>query len=71
VALAHKSGHPLRGQTLEECPERMHAMELSYQEVYTMNKTQARHQLVQTYLQTGSLAQTARLWQTSHELSAV
>jgi transposase len=30
-----------------------------------MNKTQARHQLVQTYLQTGSLAQTARLWQTS------
>jgi hypothetical protein len=46
-------------------------MELSYQEVYTMNKTQARHQLVQTYLQTGSLAQTARLWQTSHELSAV
>jgi hypothetical protein len=46
-------------------------MELSYQEVYTMNKTQARHQLVQTYLQTGSLAQTARLWQTSRELSAV
>ncbi len=40
-------------------------MELSYQEVYTMNKAHARYQLVQTYLQTGSLAQTARLWQTS------
>lgn len=29
-------------------------MDLSYQEVYTMNKTNARGLLIQTYLRTGS-----------------
>lgn len=43
-------------------------MELSYQEVYTMNKTEARRLLIQTYLRTGSIAQTARLWQTSRQV---
>ena len=52
------------GTALEECPERMLTMDVSYQEVYTMNKREARRQLVQTYLQTGSLARTAQLWQT-------
>ncbi len=43
-------------------------MELSYQEVYKMNKTEARLQLVQTYLATGSIAQTAQRWQTSRQV---
>ncbi|MEM4402493.1 MAG: leucine zipper domain-containing protein [Candidatus Caldarchaeum sp.] len=43
-------------------------MEVSYQHVYAMNKEQARRQLVQTYEQTGSIAQTARLWQTSRQV---
>jgi transposase-like protein len=43
-------------------------MELSYQEVYTMNKAEARSQLVQTYLKTGSIARTALLWQTSRQV---
>ncbi len=43
-------------------------MELSYQEVYRMNKSEARRHLVQTYQQTGSTAQTARLWQTSRQV---
>lgn len=43
-------------------------MELSYQEVYAMNKTEARRRLVQTWQKTGSIAQTARLWQTSRHL---
>jgi transposase len=33
--------------------------------MYRMNRSEARRQLVQTYQRTGSLAQTARLWQTS------
>ena len=40
-------------------------MDLSYHQVYAMNKTEARRQLVQTCQRTGSIAQTARLWQTS------
>ncbi|MCI2432275.1 helix-turn-helix domain-containing protein, partial [Candidatus Acetothermia bacterium] len=43
-------------------------MELSYQEVYAMNKAEARRQLVQTYLKTGSIARTAQLWQTSRQV---
>ncbi len=66
--MAQESGHPLMGQTLEERPERMPAMDLPYQEVYTMNKTEARRLLIQTYLRTGSIAQTARLWQTSRQV---
>ncbi len=31
-------------------------MELSYQEVYTMNTSEARRLLIQTYLRTGSIA---------------
>lgn len=66
--MAHESGHPLTGETVEERPERMLAMELSYQQVYAMNKEEARRQLVQTYQRTGSIAQTARLWQTSRQV---
>ena len=40
-------------------------MDVSYQEVYKMNPQEARYRLVQTYHKTGSLARTARLWQTS------
>lgn len=43
-------------------------MDVSYRQVYAMNKSEARRQLVQTYPQTGSIAQTARLWQTSRQL---
>lgn len=68
MALAQESGHPLRGTPMEECSERRLAVELSYHEVYTMNKTEARRQLMQTYLKTGSLAQTTHLWQTSRQM---
>lgn len=34
-------------------------MELSYQQVYTMNKAEARRQLAQIYLKTSSIAQAA------------
>ncbi len=50
--MAQESGHPLVGQTLEERRVRMQAMDVSYQEVYTMNKTEARRKLVQTYQET-------------------
>lgn len=43
-------------------------MDVSYQEVYTMNKTEARRKLVQTYRQTGSITQTAWQWQTSRQV---
>ncbi|MEM4402548.1 MAG: helix-turn-helix domain-containing protein, partial [Candidatus Caldarchaeum sp.] len=43
-------------------------MDLPYQEVYAMNKPEARRQLVQTYLKTGSISRTAQLWQTSRQV---
>jgi hypothetical protein len=46
----------------------MLAMDLSYQEVYKMNPKGARYRLVQTYQQSGSIACTAQLWQTSRQV---
>jgi len=43
-------------------------MDLSYREVYTMNREEARRKLVETYMSTGNLSQTARLWGTSRHL---
>jgi len=43
-------------------------MELAYKEVYTMNPTNARKRIVQTYLQTGNYCETARRWHTSPQL---
>jgi putative transposase len=43
-------------------------MDVCYQEVYAMNKTEARKRLVKTYETTGNLSQTARLWGTSRQV---
>jgi len=43
-------------------------MNLSYREVYVMNREEARRQLVETYMATGNLSESARLWQTSRHL---
>ena len=42
--------------------------ELAYREVYAMNRLEARKQLVRTYLETGSVSATARLWHTSRQV---
>ena len=42
--------------------------ELAYREVYAMNRSEARKQLVRTYLETGSVSATARLWHTSRQV---
>ncbi len=42
--------------------------DLAYGEVYRMNKLEARKRLVQTYLETGSIAETARQWHTSRQV---
>jgi len=43
-------------------------MDISYGEAYIMNSGEARRRLVDTYLTTGSLSATARLWGTSRHL---
>ncbi|GBC95284.1 hypothetical protein HRbin16_01071 [bacterium HR16] len=43
-------------------------MELSYNQVYHMNPTEARKQMVHTYLQTGNISHTARVWNTSRQV---
>ncbi|MGC8817544.1 MAG: helix-turn-helix domain-containing protein, partial [Candidatus Hadarchaeum sp.] len=43
-------------------------MDLAYKEAYAMNREAARMRLVETYLQTGSIAETARRWHTSRNL---
>ena len=43
-------------------------MDVSYKEAYTMNSEGARRRLVDTFLATGSLSRTARLWGTSRQL---
>ena len=40
-------------------------MDISYKEVYTMNKEEARRLIIDTYSTTGNLSHTARLWHTS------
>lgn len=42
--------------------------DLAYREVYAMNRVEARHYLVQTYQETGSISATARLWHTSRQV---
>ena len=42
--------------------------DLAYREVYEMNEIEARKRLVQTYLETGSIAETARQWHTSRQV---
>lgn len=42
--------------------------ELAYQEVYAMNAVEARKRLIQTYLETQSIAATARLWRPSRQV---
>jgi len=43
-------------------------MEVSYEEVYFMNPEEARRKLVETYLLTGSISETARRWYTSRNV---
>jgi len=43
-------------------------MDISYQEVYTLNKEEARRLIIETYLDTGNLSLTARLWHTSRHV---
>ena len=42
--------------------------DLAYREVYAMDRVEARKRLVQTYRETGSISQTARLWHTSRQV---
>lgn len=43
-------------------------MDISYRQLYRMNQEEARRQIVTTYLDTGSISQVARLWQTSRNV---
>ena len=43
-------------------------MEVLYREIHAMNREEARKRLVDTFLTTGSLSMTARLWGTSRNL---
>ncbi|MCL0091974.1 helix-turn-helix domain-containing protein, partial [Dehalococcoidales bacterium] len=43
-------------------------MDISYYEVYTMSKEEARRLIIETYLDTGNLSLTARLWHTSRHV---
>jgi hypothetical protein len=43
-------------------------MDLSYREVYIMNKQEARRRLVETYRETRNLWETARRWHTTRNL---
>ena len=42
--------------------------DLAYREVYAMNRVEARHHLVRTYHETGSIRETARRWCTSRQV---
>ena len=42
--------------------------DLAYGEVYAMNKVQARLKLVETYIKTKSISETARIWHTSRQV---
>jgi transposase len=42
--------------------------DLAYREVYAMNPVEARHHLVRTYQETGSIRETARRWHTSRQV---
>ena len=42
--------------------------DLAYREVYAMNRVEARHHLVRTYQETGSIRATARRWCTSRQV---
>lgn len=42
--------------------------ELAYREVCVMNQVEARRRLIQSYEETGSYSQTARLWHTSRHV---
>ena len=37
-------------------------MDISYRQLYGMNKEEAREQIVTAYLATGSISRTAHLW---------
>ncbi len=43
-------------------------MDISYKEVYTMNKEEARRLIIDTYSTIGNLSHTARLWHTSRHV---
>ncbi|MCL0060085.1 helix-turn-helix domain containing protein, partial [Dehalococcoidia bacterium] len=43
-------------------------MDISYQEVYTTSKEEARRLIIETYLDTGNLSLTAPLWHTSRHV---
>lgn len=43
-------------------------MDISYREIYMLNKEAARRQVVNSYLASGNISQVARLWHTSRNL---
>ena len=43
-------------------------MDISYKEIYAMNKEEARKQVVDIYFAAGSISQVARLWHTSRNV---
>jgi len=43
-------------------------MDISYREARTMNKEEARRQVVNTYLAIGNISNVALLWHTSHNV---
>ena len=43
-------------------------MDISYREIYAMNKEEARKQIVSSYLTSGNISQVARLWHTSRNV---
>ena len=43
-------------------------MDISYKEVHAMNREEARRRIIDTYLSTRSLSETARFWHTSRQV---
>jgi transposase-like protein len=43
-------------------------MDISYKEVYTMSKGEAKRRIVETYLATKNLSHTAQVWHTSRHV---
>ena len=43
-------------------------MDISYRQIYAMNKEEARKQIVNSYLAIGNISQVARLWHTSRNV---
>lgn len=43
-------------------------MEVSYKEVYKMNRKEAKQKLLETYWKTGNISETARQWSTSRQV---